>query len=59
MLEEYLTATIHGTADQVADRLATLLERTGGAAELLVTTNTYDTGALAELDRRLVELFRP
>ncbi|WP_211221754.1 MsnO8 family LLM class oxidoreductase [Granulicoccus phenolivorans] len=58
MLEEYLTATIHGTADQVADRLATLLERTG-AAELLVTTNTYDTGALAELDRRLVELFRP
>lgn len=57
MLEEYLNATIHGTSEQVAARLGDLIERTG-AAELLVTTNTYDTAELAELDRRLAELFR-
>lgn len=56
MLEEHLTAAIHGTADQVADHLHTLVENTG-ADELLVTTNTFDTEALADTDRRLAELF--
>jgi len=56
MVEEQLAAGIHGTADQVGERLIQLLTRTG-ADELLVTTNTFDTDALWESDRRLAALF--
>ncbi|WP_432559915.1 MsnO8 family LLM class oxidoreductase [Granulicoccus sp. GXG6511] len=56
MVDEHLAAAIHGTADQVAERLTELLTRTG-ADELLVTTNTFDTDALWDSDRRLAELF--
>ncbi|HXF03744.1 MAG TPA: LLM class flavin-dependent oxidoreductase [Arthrobacter sp.] len=56
LLSETLAAAVHGTADQVASRLALLLEASG-ADELMVTTNTFDTAALAETDRRLAALF--
>ena len=56
LLSETLAAAVHGTADQVASRLALLLEATG-ADELMVTTNTFDTAALAETDCRLAALF--
>lgn len=58
MIDEQLEGAIHGTAEQVGERLERLLETTG-AAELLVTTNTFDTDALADTDRRLAALARP
>jgi alkanesulfonate monooxygenase SsuD/methylene tetrahydromethanopterin reductase-like flavin-dependent oxidoreductase (luciferase family) len=56
LVSETLAAAVHGTADQVAPRLGQLLEATG-ADELMVTTNTFDTAALADTDRRLAPLF--
>lgn len=56
MIDEYLAAAVHGTADEVAERLATVLDLTG-ADELMVTTNTFDTAALAAADHRLAALF--
>ena len=56
LVSETLAAAVHGTADQVAERLGRLLEATG-ADELMVTTNTFDTAALADTDRRLAGLF--
>ena len=55
-MAESLAASVHGTADQVRRRLGRLLEVTG-ADELMVTTNTFDTAALADTDRRLAALF--
>jgi luciferase family oxidoreductase group 1 len=56
LVAESLAASVHGTADQVRRRLGRLLEVTG-ADELMVTTNTFDTAALADTDRRLAALF--
>jgi luciferase family oxidoreductase group 1 len=56
LVAETLAAAVHGTADQVAQRLGLLLQVTG-ADELMVTTNTFDTVALADTDRRLAALF--
>jgi luciferase family oxidoreductase group 1 len=55
MVDEHLAAAIHGTADQVAERLGMMFELTG-ADELMVTTNTFDTCALADADHRLAAL---
>jgi luciferase family oxidoreductase group 1 len=56
LVSETLGAAVHGTADHVAQRLGLLLEATD-ADELMVTTNTFDTAALADTDRRLADLF--
>ncbi|MET1154931.1 MsnO8 family LLM class oxidoreductase [Arthrobacter sp.] len=56
LVSETLAGAVHGTADQVALRLGLLLEATG-ADELMVTTNTFDTAALDDTDRRLAALF--
>ncbi len=46
---------IHGTGDEVADALEKVLGRSG-ADEYLVTTSTYDRGALLDSYRRLARL---
>ncbi|MDN5916036.1 MAG: MsnO8 family LLM class oxidoreductase [Pseudonocardia sp.] len=51
-VERALYRTIAGDEDTVAERLDALVERTG-ADELLVTSSTWDTGALADSDARL------
>ncbi|MFG2602694.1 LLM class flavin-dependent oxidoreductase [Streptomyces sp. NPDC048514] len=56
--EAGLAGHLAGTAEQVADGLRTLLEETG-AAEVLVTTSTYDRTALLDSYRRLAALFAP
>jgi luciferase family oxidoreductase group 1 len=55
-VEETAAAGIAGTPEQVADRLAALLERTG-AAELVASSSTYDRRALAASDTALAALF--
>ncbi|SDD78264.1 luciferase family oxidoreductase, group 1 [Glycomyces harbinensis] len=54
-LEQALAGAVYGTADEVAPRLAGLVEATG-ADELLVGTTTYDRKALFDSHRRLAEL---
>ncbi|MBO3731960.1 MsnO8 family LLM class oxidoreductase [Glycomyces niveus] len=54
-LEQALTGAIYGTADEVAPRLAELVEATG-ADELLIGTSSYDRKALFDSHRRLAEL---
>ncbi|MER6036563.1 MsnO8 family LLM class oxidoreductase [Streptomyces sp. NPDC001835] len=56
--ESALAGHLAGTADQVAAELETVLKETG-AAEVLVTTSTYDRGALLDSYRRLAALFAP
>lgn len=51
-----LESSIYGTAGQVADELGFLLEQTE-ADELIVSTNTFDTEALAQSDAALAGLF--
>jgi luciferase family oxidoreductase group 1 len=53
--ESGLTGHIAGTEDQVAHALQTLLKETG-AQEVLVTTSTYDRGALVDSYRRLAAI---
>lgn len=53
--EDALAGQIHGTGEQVADALGTLIERSG-ADEVLVTTSTYDRAALVESFERLAEV---
>jgi luciferase family oxidoreductase group 1 len=56
LVAESLSAAVAGTEEAVAERLGRLLAATG-ADELMVTTNTFDTGALARADRRLAQMF--
>ncbi|MEU1464296.1 MsnO8 family LLM class oxidoreductase [Streptomyces sp. NPDC005727] len=58
LYESALAGHLAGTADQVADELETVLKETG-AAEVLVTTSTYDRAALLDSYRRLAALFAP
>ncbi|MFF8726557.1 LLM class flavin-dependent oxidoreductase [Streptomyces sp. NPDC015171] len=53
-----LAGHIAGTEDEVAHELETVLKETG-AAEVLVTTSTYDRAALLDSHRRLAALFGP
>ncbi len=55
-VEQTAASAIAGTADQVARRLAELVERTG-AAELIASSSTFDRAALAASDAALAELF--
>ncbi|MGW7378113.1 LLM class flavin-dependent oxidoreductase [Streptomyces sp. NPDC054794] len=50
-----LAGHLAGTEEQVAHELETLLKETG-AQEVLVTTSTYDRGALLDSYRRLAEI---
>ncbi|GAA2287177.1 LLM class flavin-dependent oxidoreductase [Glycomyces scopariae] len=54
-LEQALAGALYGTADEVAPRLAGLVEATG-ADELLIGTTSYDRKALFDSHRRLAEL---
>ncbi len=56
LVAESLSASVAGTDAAVAERLGRLLDATA-ADELMVTTNTFDTDALAAADRRLAGLF--
>lgn len=56
IIEENLSGSIHGTSDEVRERLTQLIEATG-ADELMVTTNTHDPRVLAATDRRLAAMF--
>jgi luciferase family oxidoreductase group 1 len=53
--ESGLTGHIAGTEEQVAHELETVLKETG-AQEVLVTTSTYDRGALLDSYRRLAAI---
>ncbi|MFF1477197.1 LLM class flavin-dependent oxidoreductase [Streptomyces sp. NPDC058301] len=55
LYEEALRGQIHGTEDEVADALEKLLSRSA-ADEYLVTTSTYDRGAMLDSYRRLARL---
>ncbi|MGY1838982.1 MULTISPECIES: MsnO8 family LLM class oxidoreductase [unclassified Modestobacter] len=55
-VEQTTAAAVAGTAEQVAERLAALVERTG-AAELVAASSTFDRAALAASDAALAELF--
>ncbi|MEV5969374.1 LLM class flavin-dependent oxidoreductase [Streptomyces sp. NPDC051921] len=50
-----LSGHVCGTEDQVADALQAVVKETG-AQEILVTTSTYDRGALLDSYRRLARL---
>ncbi len=52
LYESGLTGHLAGTEEQVAGALEALVEETG-AQEVLVTTSTYDRGALLDSHRRL------
>ncbi|GGW46678.1 methylene-tetrahydromethanopterin reductase [Streptomyces lucensis JCM 4490] len=54
--EASLAGHVAGTPEQVAHRLERVLKETG-AAEVLVTTSTYDRAALLDSYRRLAALF--
>ncbi|GAA3171807.1 MULTISPECIES: MsnO8 family LLM class oxidoreductase [Streptomyces] len=54
-VEEELRGRIHGTEEEVAEALGTLIEETG-ADEVLVSTSTYERGALLESYARLARL---
>lgn len=54
-VEKQVQMALHGTADDVLDQLATLVERTG-ATEVLASTSTYDLDALAQADTALAAL---
>lgn len=56
LVAESLSAAVAGTEAAVGERIGRLLEATG-ADELMVTTNTFDTGVLAAADRRLARMF--
>ncbi|QHC21788.1 MsnO8 family LLM class oxidoreductase [Streptomyces sp. GS7] len=53
--ESALRGHVHGTEEQVADALGTLIERSG-ADEVLVTTSSYDRPALLESFERLARV---
>ncbi|MGW8066144.1 LLM class flavin-dependent oxidoreductase [Streptomyces ziwulingensis] len=55
LYESGLAGHIAGTEEQVADELEALVKETG-AQEVLVTTSTYDRGALLDSYRRLARL---
>ncbi|WP_367047238.1 LLM class flavin-dependent oxidoreductase [Streptomyces sp. Je 1-332] len=53
--EAGLVGHLHGTEDQVADELETLIKESG-AQEVLVTTSTYDREGLLDSFRRLARV---
>ncbi|MGY2081845.1 MsnO8 family LLM class oxidoreductase [Modestobacter sp. SYSU DS0657] len=55
-VEQTAAGAIAGTAEQVAERLAALVERTD-AAEVVASSSTFDRDALAASDAALAELF--
>ncbi|MFH8987992.1 MsnO8 family LLM class oxidoreductase [Streptomyces sp. NPDC017940] len=55
LYESGLRGHIHGTEDQVAEALATLIGQSG-AQEVLVTTSTYDREGLRDSFRRLARI---
>lgn len=55
-VEKHLRGVILGTPGEVAARLSELVSA-AGADEVLVSTSTYDTGALAGLDEALIGAF--
>ena len=55
--EQGLAGHLAGTEEQVADELDVLLKATG-AEEILVTTSSYDRGALLDSYRRLATIMR-
>ncbi|WP_245574030.1 MsnO8 family LLM class oxidoreductase [Amycolatopsis nigrescens] len=55
IFEQGLEGHVLGTEEQVADRLGGLVERSG-AAEVLVTTSTYDRAEMLETYTRLAAL---
>lgn len=58
LYERGLDGHIHGTEDQVTEQLERAIKETG-ADEVLVTTSTYDRGALVDSLRRLARITRP
>ena len=54
-VEKSIATGLHGTPDQVADRVVELIQRTG-ADEILASTSTYDRDALFESDAALIDL---
>ncbi|MGW3085387.1 LLM class flavin-dependent oxidoreductase [Streptomyces sp. NPDC001108] len=57
LYERGLRGHLHGTEEEVAEQLETVIERTG-ADEVLVTTSTYDRAALIDSLRRLARIAR-
>ncbi|MCX5386922.1 LLM class flavin-dependent oxidoreductase [Streptomyces sp. NBC_00083] len=55
LFDEALSGQMYGTEDEVAEALEKLLDRSG-ADEFLVTTSTYDRGALLDSYGRLARL---
>ncbi|MFD8385460.1 LLM class flavin-dependent oxidoreductase [Streptomyces sp. NPDC059679] len=55
LYESHLRGHIHGTEEQVADELETVIKETG-AQEIMVTTSTYDRDALIASHRGLARI---
>jgi alkanesulfonate monooxygenase SsuD/methylene tetrahydromethanopterin reductase-like flavin-dependent oxidoreductase (luciferase family) len=55
-VDSHLAGAIFGTGDQVAQRLAELVERTG-ADEVMASTSTFDRAELAAVDTAVADLF--
>jgi len=55
-IEKTIDGAVYGTADQVREALARLIQRTG-ADEVLASTSTYDRADLAAADAALAGLF--
>ncbi|WP_043496815.1 MsnO8 family LLM class oxidoreductase [Georgenia sp. SUBG003] len=55
-VEQFLRGAVYGTAEQVGERLAELVRRTG-ADEIMVTTSTFDRAEQARSDAELAALF--
>lgn len=55
IFDEAMRGHVHGTEDEVAERLEGLIERTG-ADEILVHTSTWDRDARLESHRRLARI---
>jgi luciferase family oxidoreductase group 1 len=55
-VEQFLSQSVYGTADQVAEQLEALLRRTG-ADEVMATTSTFERAEQARADAALAALF--
>jgi luciferase family oxidoreductase group 1 len=55
-VDQFLAGSVYGTADQVADRLAELVRRTG-ADEVMATTSTFERAEQSRADADLASLF--
>ncbi|PFG41167.1 luciferase family oxidoreductase group 1 [Georgenia soli] len=57
-VERFLSSAVHGTAEQVAERLTDLVRRTR-ADEVMATTATFDRAEQSRADTALASLFAP